>query len=242
MRVMDFLARSAGGVPTHSESGSELQPFVFTQTSAAPTELPEPEADTVLAVPFPLWSFEMDDGPITTSGTADVHCVVVEELYPGVYKFWVEGYAVSPRSRFGHKRRVSFTVGQNDAAYESMVELTRAMLKRVHGHYIGRSRCVGRIKTRDPRGKKRIYKPCSVIYVSHTKPAEESSRVSGVMVHWSGAKSIAPSSVRGHWRRLDDGSFGKDRNDNRCIQGYTWVVPHVRGGEDFETRVRKVTK
>ena len=37
-------------------------------------------------------------------------------------------------------------------------------------------------------------------------------------------------SVRGHWR--DHGGIGKDRDDNYCIEGKTWVKSHAKGPED----------
>lgn len=38
--------------------------------------------------------------------------------------------------------------------------------------------------------------------------------------------------VRGHWRRLPENKIGKDREENYCIKGYTWVSSYVKGPED----------
>ncbi len=35
--------------------------------------------------------------------------------------------------------------------------------------------------------------------------------------------------VRGHWRRIDVKSIGKDRNGDYKIEGFTWVIDHIRG-------------
>ena len=34
--------------------------------------------------------------------------------------------------------------------------------------------------------------------------------------------------VRGHWRRIDSNSVGKDRNGDRVVQGYTWVLEYMK--------------
>ena len=35
--------------------------------------------------------------------------------------------------------------------------------------------------------------------------------------------------VRGHWRRLDADSIGKDREGNYVVKGWTWVKTHEKG-------------
>lgn len=39
--------------------------------------------------------------------------------------------------------------------------------------------------------------------------------------------------VRGHWRKLSEGSIGKDRNGEYKIEGYTWVNEHEKGSKDL---------
>ena len=46
--------------------------------------------------------------------------------------------------------------------------------------------------------------------------------------------------VRGHWRRIDEKSIGKDRNGNYKIEGFTWVIDHIRGQGELVNRVRIV--
>ena len=46
--------------------------------------------------------------------------------------------------------------------------------------------------------------------------------------------------VRGHWRRIDEKSLGKDRNGNYGVHGYTWVVEHIRGEGELTKRLRVV--
>ena len=35
--------------------------------------------------------------------------------------------------------------------------------------------------------------------------------------------------VRGHWRKLNEETFGKDRNNFRIVKGYTWVTEYTKG-------------
>ena len=45
--------------------------------------------------------------------------------------------------------------------------------------------------------------------------------------------------VRGHWRRIDSNSVGKDRDGNRIIKGYTWVLEYMKNPtEELVQKVR----
>ena len=46
--------------------------------------------------------------------------------------------------------------------------------------------------------------------------------------------------VRGHWRKINDRSFGKDRNGNYSITGYTWVNEYTKGEGELVKRLRVV--
>lgn len=46
--------------------------------------------------------------------------------------------------------------------------------------------------------------------------------------------------VRGHWRRIADKSFGKDRLGVYGVKGFTWVVDHIRGEGELSKRLRVV--
>ena len=43
--------------------------------------------------------------------------------------------------------------------------------------------------------------------------------------------------VRGHWRRINPDSLGKNAKDERVVQGFTWIRPHMCGdGNNKQTR------
>ena len=46
--------------------------------------------------------------------------------------------------------------------------------------------------------------------------------------------------VRGHWRRISDKTYGKDRNGNYNILGYTWVTEYVKGEGELVKKLRVI--
>lgn len=46
--------------------------------------------------------------------------------------------------------------------------------------------------------------------------------------------------VRGHWRKIDEKSIGKDRGGDYHIKGFTWVIDHLRGQGELVKRTRVI--
>ena len=46
--------------------------------------------------------------------------------------------------------------------------------------------------------------------------------------------------VRGHYRKISDKTYGKDRNGNYNILGYTWVTEYVKGEGELVKKLRVV--
>ena len=46
--------------------------------------------------------------------------------------------------------------------------------------------------------------------------------------------------VRGHWRRISEKSYGKDRQGNYNILGYTWVTEYVKGEGELIKKLRVI--
>ena len=46
--------------------------------------------------------------------------------------------------------------------------------------------------------------------------------------------------VRGHWRKIDDKHYGKDRNGNYNVAGYTWVNEYTKGEGELAKRIRVI--
>ena len=47
-------------------------------------------------------------------------------------------------------------------------------------------------------------------------------------------------SVRGHWRRISDKTYGKDRQGNYTILGHTWVTEYIKGEGELTKRLRVI--
>lgn len=47
-------------------------------------------------------------------------------------------------------------------------------------------------------------------------------------------------SVRGHWRKIDNKHYGKDRNGNYNVAGYTWVNEYTKGEGELAKRIRVI--
>lgn len=46
--------------------------------------------------------------------------------------------------------------------------------------------------------------------------------------------------IRGHWRRISEKSYGKDRQGNYNILGYTWVTEYIKGEGELVKKLRVV--
>lgn len=46
--------------------------------------------------------------------------------------------------------------------------------------------------------------------------------------------------VRGHWRRIDEKSLGKDRNGDYGVHGYTWVTEYIKGEGELTKKLRVI--
>jgi hypothetical protein len=82
------------------------------------------------------------------------------------------------------------------------------------------------------------YKPSHVIYLCSKKELEQHApNVLKRVVH----KPEYAYEVMGHWRKLvQEHYLGKDRSGEYNQEGWTWVVPHVRGEGEVMKKIRIV--
>jgi len=90
---------------------------------------------------------------------------------------------------------------------------------------IGEAKVKHRVKHSGRGTKEKISK---VIYVGRKKSIESKGHRS---INWSHAWR-----VRGHWRKAN--KIGKDREGNYNQNGWTWVIPHVKGDGVLVEKVR----
>ncbi len=81
-------------------------------------------------------------------------------------------------------------------------------------------------------------KPKNVIYIADKKTFADLHTSTRVL-----SKQEHQYEVMGHWRKLiNPEAIGKDRKGQRTTEGYTWVVPFIKGPKDAPLikKVRKV--
>lgn len=84
---------------------------------------------------------------------------------------------------------------------------------------------------------KRYNRP--IYYVLDKK--EETKKVNYYKIQSRGHLEFTHSfKVRGHWRRISEKSYGKDRNGNYNILGYTWVTDYVKGNGELAQKLRVI--
>ena len=86
------------------------------------------------------------------------------------------------------------------------------------------------------KGQRQTYKPSGTIYINGNKREKTKPAVAGYQfTRW-----IEAWRVRGHWRKYE-GGIGKDRNGERCVEGYTWVSAYEKGEGILAEKKYKVT-
>ena len=84
---------------------------------------------------------------------------------------------------------------------------------------------------------KRYNRP--IYYVLDKK--EETNKVNYNKIESRGHLELTFSfRVRGHWRRISEKSYGKDRNGNYNILGYTWVTDYIKGNGELAQKLRVI--
>lgn len=203
---------------------SQCQPFVFTPVEGVTGEIPQMLNDEILAAPFPVFCYEIENGYVTRardsiSNTTCIAVVMVKELLPDVYKFTLF---------MGDGEIIIVNYGED--AYTPMYNITGVYIKRLHVEKRGSFKGVGRVKYRDDSGAKCTYKPRNIIYVSGNVAASVTGGGNNV-------RHLNSWSVMGHWRRI--GGMGVDRTGVRNVQGYTWVKSHDKG--DGSIKLRRIS-
>lgn len=115
--------------------------------------------------------------------------------------------------------------------YIDLIKATLSRLDRSKLHYVQNNQEIKERGRIDRKLVKIKYKPSDVIYLSDLRTIKKDfPEVVKRIIN----KHAYAYEVAGHWRKCE-GTIGKDRNGLRGVNGYTWVVPHVRGeGEVFK--------
>ncbi len=189
----------------------------------------------VLNLPFPVCLFEDVDknlfnmtgengGGATKGGKPlpDCKSIIVVEFSPGDYGFIL--FLLDGRS--------TWSIDKNSWIYTTAFSVCQMICDFVNNKKTVMGTTHERIKVKTSRGNHFIKK---IVVCGPSKFRDKPLTVGSRPVNWSHQWS-----VRGHWRRVQ--SIGKDREGLPTSNGYTWVIPHVKGPESSEliNKVRMV--
>jgi hypothetical protein len=252
------------------------QPFVFSSVNATPMEVDLSAKAAVgtqrslinletIDAPFPIFSIEMIDGPITSPRPNDnpvyTDCLMVTENphADSIFKYFV--FALSRFERPGKEPKYFASVditldlkgnGDHEMTGEGMLvldiedrkylpnsvmlEIVRKFLDRLDQEAAGAERVNERIKIRSA-GQKEIVKIKRLIHVAPKKYKSDYATKTQKEIEWSHRWFS-----RGHWRKLPEGMLGKNREGDYVEVGRTWVTESIKGPEHKElvSKVRKV--
>lgn len=232
--------------------------FVFTRTMNVhgPEDLPDYVFEPMDA-PFPVFSIELTDGPITSSDgdpgavvrNAEIYCILVAE-FEALARAAFKDPAIKVPDDFKHitgDKILTFSYvrsTQFDGTYRyhvvylavgrdtntKMYDLIRVYLDRLQVEKDGMEEVPDVVML--PAGKGgRKKKPHAIRRVFHIMPksrARTYSAPSGRTIDWTHRWV-----VRGHWVRLADANrVGKNRAGDYVERGRTWRNQHEKGPED----------
>lgn len=203
----------------------DIKPLVFLPKNQETKHLAIEDREVELDLPFPTVSIEVKDQCLTIPDVDDklevsIICFVVHEVAPKDYEYYL----------YVQMKNKTFSMKMKNKLNGLIVE---KFLERLKNESVGsvreKHRCklkVGKVKT--------IHKIKDVIYVCpHSYKSELESQSRGP-VDWSHSFW-----VRGHWRKID--GIGKDRQDVRGVDGYTWVSHYIKGDGPLVTKTRLIT-
>jgi len=223
---------------------NEVQPFILDEPPLKTIELERIEENTILSVPFKLWSFECREGLIDKNTRwiqeekeIQLFCVIVDEITPGNYNF-----SISASNNEGIDSEIaifSFSYKENcpilKEKYMWLKSFAKQVLNQIHHQKCGIVPCSIKKKYKHNREKK-FYRCNEAIYVSKKSNKEFYDNECAIPINWNHSWR-----VMGHWRRLDNlESIGLDREGNRTVKGFTWINPFMKGDGKEVSKIRKI--
>ncbi len=141
---------------------------------------------------------------------------------------------------------------QNESEWRLQTGYINTLLEQHRNHYVwdvviaflqpfAQAYSMGTVKTGERvkfkiNGEKVIHKIRRVIHIFPKSASARTQAENKYQIDWTHQWA-----VRGHWRVIK--GIGKNRADEYCIKGFTWVVEHLKGPEDkpFIDKTRIIT-
>jgi len=239
---------------------TDTVPFVFASDPNNPEkhidEIPEED----LALPYKKCFFEYEgdaafnimDVPNHPDVTVRITAVFIEEISPREYLLktlasvrgnapnGIKGtkvFTFTNKGVFSPEKQEYDQKSDGIATYQFYLGAVNDLIQRMYQHKSG----IGNITTKEKskyrvNGVRHTYKPSQYIYVSATDRSKKLPKTKR-NITW-----FTTFPVRGHWRKLHNpSSIGLDRQNNRCIQGFTWINSYKKGsGPERESKIYKI--
>ena len=202
--------------------------FVFSPSEKDQRHIDVSEEEVKIDAPFKVFSIELAGKSLTSmpagEGNEDVRIevILVHEISPCVYDFYDLVSANHPHG--GKIYNINYCDSNQGEHYRWHLNIMDEMLKILSSQKVGVENVNSKFKVGTGKNKY-FHKIKKVIHVTPKKLMSEAKSSNGKVIDWTHRFS-----VRGHWR--DHDGIGKDRDDNYCVEGKTWVKSHVRGPED----------
>lgn len=212
--------------------------FVFQENVITSTVEYIPEEPGSLDLPFDSCTFQLGSGKplwvLRIEGSESSYCHLepfwlnVRELKPLEYEFVFSGMSIvdgkhnEPFFIKITKETSKLPEEAYSSFYLNLVEITRKCLG-----LLRKKETVMGLGQRQPKSEFNVstaIRPSRIIYISD-KNYQSSYLNSFQKINWSTAWE-----VRGHWRRTE--GLGKNREGTYCVDGFTWVIPHLKGDKN----------
>jgi hypothetical protein len=188
------------------------------------TEEDFPKSAVELDLPFQTVVIEGGDLPIlnlTWKGQDEsaVHAIMIREVSPRKYHFWLLMQVK------GIEMVMELDPENPQAMTSFLMKVLSKVLEMLKSCDQGLEPVRAKIKIGD-KAHKRTHVLSKCIHIRPRKLAIVSESLGLRNIDWTHRFE-----VRGHWR--SNKGLGKDRNGEYNVEGFTWVVPHVKGSIDL---------
>lgn len=206
---------------------SDIRPIITAGTDFG--FITDEDLDAPLDLPFSLCVFEDIDKNILSLVKNEDDLDTYKEIRAVLVMEHGGDYIFADLYYKGSDKGIALITKKSPDSYKSRLGVIRRLCKTLNN----KKNKTGSVKT-NTRIKLDAYSGKTIkrlVVISDSNQKSLTSIKLGTEVDWSHAWE-----VRGHWRSVK--GLGRNRCGDYCIEGYTWVSPHVKGKGDLLTKTR----
>jgi len=197
----------------------KVKPFVYSLSDPQNPLDAEQNIDAKLWAPFKVCSYEYLNGWVSVPKDDDplkvyTACIVCVEKKPGKFHF----YNLIQTDKTSHILSFPVDAHADGVANDFILD---NFLNRFKQESKGEQKVNEKIRIGSGKDREMI-KIRKIIHVTPKKNRPNYTPKRAFPIDWSHRWL-----VRGHWRKHN--GLGKDREDQYCVEGYTWVKDHEKG-------------